>query len=187
MLFQFRALRADRVRLSPTSMPCGAPVSFSLQLRVGNNRQDAKTNLGISHCGCRIVIDAAEVAVALDQRRAHHEVLSHAHQRVVHGSVTWGGDDTKWFVVTDCFGCCCGGGFGCGMVILRRIKTACKHRRIGKGGEENKQVKERKVLPKWLVTSNFPVYGLLRIVHAAGTLPHQGPAASLSVSHTNID
>ena len=29
-------------------------------------------------------------------------------------------------------------------------------------------------------------YELLRMVHAAGTLSHQGPAASLSVSHTKV-
>jgi hypothetical protein len=38
---------------------------------------------GVAHRRRRIVVDRAEVALTIDQRHAHREVLRHAHQRVV--------------------------------------------------------------------------------------------------------
>ena len=40
-------------------------------------------HLGITHGGGRIAIDRAEIALAVDQRQAHGEILRHAHQRII--------------------------------------------------------------------------------------------------------
>ena len=46
-------------------------------------RQARHSRLRVPHrCG-RVVVDGAEVALTVDERIAHREVLSHAHQRVV--------------------------------------------------------------------------------------------------------
>ena len=47
-------------------------------------RGDAgEAGLGVAHRGRRIVVDRAEVALAVDQLVAHREVLRHPHERVV--------------------------------------------------------------------------------------------------------
>ena len=47
-----------------------------------------QAGLGITH-GCRAVaVDAAEVALAVDQHVAHGELLGHTHHRVIDGAVT---------------------------------------------------------------------------------------------------
>ena len=48
--------------------------------RVGGERE---ARLGVAHRRRRIAVHRAEVALAVDQRQAHREVLRHAHQRVV--------------------------------------------------------------------------------------------------------
>ena len=40
-------------------------------------------HFGVAHGGRRIAVDRAEIALPVDQRRAHREVLRHAHQGVV--------------------------------------------------------------------------------------------------------
>ncbi len=50
-------------------------------------REACEPRLGVTHRGRRIVVDRAEVALRLDQRVAHREVLPEAHQRVVDGGV----------------------------------------------------------------------------------------------------
>ena len=42
---------------------------------------------GVALGGRRVAVDRAEVALAVDQRHAHGELLRHAHQRVVDGEV----------------------------------------------------------------------------------------------------
>ena len=42
-----------------------------------------ETHFGVSHRRGGVAVDRAEVALAVDQRQAHREVLRHAHQRVV--------------------------------------------------------------------------------------------------------
>ena len=42
-----------------------------------------ETALGVPHRRRRIAVDRAEVALPVDQRQAHGEILRHAHQRVV--------------------------------------------------------------------------------------------------------
>ncbi len=42
---------------------------------------------GIPHGGCVIAVDIAEVALAVDQRIAHGEILRQPHQRVIDGLV----------------------------------------------------------------------------------------------------
>lgn len=44
-------------------------------------------HLCVPHGSRRVVIDASEITVPIDQRRTHHEVLRHAHQRVVDSCV----------------------------------------------------------------------------------------------------
>ena len=48
--------------------------------RVAMRRQ---ARLRVAHGGGRVVVDRAEVALAVDERVAHREVLRHAHERVV--------------------------------------------------------------------------------------------------------
>ena len=45
--------------------------------------QAGEAGLGVAHRGGRVVVDRAEVALAVDQRVAHREVLGQADQRVV--------------------------------------------------------------------------------------------------------
>lgn len=45
------------------------------------------TDLRVTHRGRRIVVNAAEISVTLDQRCAHHEVLRHPDESVVNGGV----------------------------------------------------------------------------------------------------
>ena len=54
---------------------------------VGDGRE---ASLGVAHGRRRVAVDAAEVALSVNQRRAHGEQLRHAHQRVVNRSVTVG-------------------------------------------------------------------------------------------------
>ena len=42
-----------------------------------------QAGLGVAHGGSRVVVDRAEVALAVDELVAHREVLGHAHERVV--------------------------------------------------------------------------------------------------------
>ena len=44
-------------------------------------------DLGVPHGGRRIPVDGSEVALAVDERVAHREILSHAHDSVVDGGV----------------------------------------------------------------------------------------------------
>ena len=48
------------------------------------------TAFGVTVGGRRVAVDAAEVALAFDERRAHGEVLRHADERVVDGRVAVG-------------------------------------------------------------------------------------------------
>ena len=51
-------------------------------------RRDLRqSRLGVAHLRRRVAIDRAEVALPVDQRVAHGEVLGHAHQGVVDGAV----------------------------------------------------------------------------------------------------
>ena len=47
-------------------------------------RHALEPHLGVAHGRRRIAVDRAEIALAVDQRQAHGEILRHAHQRVVH-------------------------------------------------------------------------------------------------------
>ncbi len=47
------------------------------------SRERRQARLGVPHGGGGIVVDGAEVALAVDERVAHREVLRHAHERVV--------------------------------------------------------------------------------------------------------
>ena len=67
-----------------------APVVVRLEVdRVGVEvaqhlaRQGRQPRFGVPHRGSRIVVDRAEVALAVDQRVAHGEVLRQPHERVV--------------------------------------------------------------------------------------------------------
>ena len=46
-------------------------------------RDLGEPHLGVAHRRRRIAVDRAEIALPVDQRQAHREVLRHAHQRVV--------------------------------------------------------------------------------------------------------
>ena len=46
-------------------------------------RDLAQAHLGVAHRRRRIAVDRAEIALPVDQRQAHGEILRHAHQRVV--------------------------------------------------------------------------------------------------------
>ena len=47
------------------------------------HRRPAETAFGVAHGRRRIAVDRAEIALPVDQRQAHGEILRHAHQRVV--------------------------------------------------------------------------------------------------------
>ena len=47
------------------------------------HRRPAETAFGVTHGRRRIAVDRAEIALPVDQRQAHGEILRHAHQRVV--------------------------------------------------------------------------------------------------------
>ncbi len=47
-------------------------------------------HFGVAHRRGRIAVDRAEIALPVDQRHAHREVLRHAHQRVVDRLVAMG-------------------------------------------------------------------------------------------------
>ncbi len=49
--------------------------------------QALHADLGVPHGGGGVAVDGAEVALAVDQRVAHGEVLGHAHDGVVHGGI----------------------------------------------------------------------------------------------------
>ena len=51
------------------------------------HRQAREARLGVAHGRGGVVVDGAEVALAVDERVAHGEVLRHAHERVVDGRV----------------------------------------------------------------------------------------------------
>ena len=53
-------------------------MSARISLAIGG-----QARFGVAHGGRRVVVDAAEVALAVDQGVAHGEVLGHADQRVV--------------------------------------------------------------------------------------------------------
>ena len=46
-------------------------------------RDLGQAGFGVAHRGRRIAVDRAEIALPVDQRHAHGEILRHAHQRVV--------------------------------------------------------------------------------------------------------
>ena len=50
-----------------------------------------QARLGVAHGRGRVAVDGAEVALAVHQRRAHVQVLGHAHERVVDGARRRGG------------------------------------------------------------------------------------------------
>ena len=54
------------------------------------HRDPGQPGLGVPHGSGRVVVDRAEVALAVDQLVAHREVLGHAHQGVVDGGVAVG-------------------------------------------------------------------------------------------------
>ena len=47
------------------------------------HRDLLEPRLGVSHRRGRVAVDRAEIALPVDQRRAHREILRHAHQRVI--------------------------------------------------------------------------------------------------------
>ena len=47
------------------------------------HRRPGQAAFGVAHGRRRIAVDRAEIALAVDQRQAHGEILRHAHQRVV--------------------------------------------------------------------------------------------------------
>ena len=50
-------------------------------------RERLQPRFGITHRRGGVAVDRAEVAVPVDERHAHIEILRHAHHRVVHGRV----------------------------------------------------------------------------------------------------
>ena len=82
--------------------------------------------LGVAHGRRAIAVERAEVALAVDQRVAHGEVLGHAHQRVVDGHVTVRvvlaqdlADDTSAFLI---------GRVGANAQVVHGIEHAAVHR-----------------------------------------------------------
>ena len=53
-------------------------------------RDLGEAHLGVAHRRGRIAVDRAEIALAVDQRQAHGEILRHAHQRVIDRLVAMG-------------------------------------------------------------------------------------------------
>ena len=58
-----------------------------LEQRIGDL---GEAHLGVAHRRGRIAVDRAEIALAVDQRQAHGEILRHAHQRVIDRLVAMG-------------------------------------------------------------------------------------------------
>ena len=95
-----------------------------LEQAVGGEGLQAR--FGVSHGGRGVVIDRAEVAVTIDQRHAHREVLGHAHQGVVDGRVAVGVVLTQHFPHDP-------GAFAVGPIagqaqLVHRIQDAAMHR-----------------------------------------------------------
>ena len=54
-----------------------------VDVRKQRHRRVVETALGVPHRRRRIAVDRAVIALPVDQRQAHREILRHAHQRVV--------------------------------------------------------------------------------------------------------
>ena len=80
--------RRKHGRLLQAFVVVGIPVDrFLFKVAQQFHGRLSQTSLGITHSCGRVAIDGAEVAVAVDQRHAHREVLSHANHGVVHRRV----------------------------------------------------------------------------------------------------
>ena len=95
-----------------------------LQQAVGGEGLQAR--FGVPHRRRGVVVDRAEVAVTIDQRHAHREVLGHAHQGVVHRRVAVGVVLAQHFTNDP-------GAFSVGPIagqaqLVHRIQDAAMHR-----------------------------------------------------------
>ena len=63
-------------------MSLNSTVSFSMS-SVSSMGDLGAAHFGVAHGRRRIAVDRAEIALPVDQRRAHGKVLRHAHKRVV--------------------------------------------------------------------------------------------------------
>ena len=81
---QVREARRQDQRLLPRLVVVGREVDgvrVDVAQHLGRELREAR--LGVAHRGRRVVVDRAEVALAVDERVAHREVLRHARERVV--------------------------------------------------------------------------------------------------------
>ena len=81
--------------------------------------------LGVAHGGCRVVVDRAEVALAVDELVAHRELLGHAHERVVDRGVA-----VRVIVahhLTDDLGALGVGAGGAEAELVHRVQHAAMH------------------------------------------------------------
>ena len=85
---QVREARRQHERLLARLVVVGPEVDgvrVDVAEHLGGQAREAR--LGVPHRRGRVVVDRAEVALRLDERVAHREVLAEAHQRVVDGGV----------------------------------------------------------------------------------------------------
>ena len=81
---EIREARRQNDRLSLVAVVVGLEVDGVLvDVREQRHRGVGETALGVPHRRRRIAVDRAVVALPVDQRQAHGEILRHAHQRVV--------------------------------------------------------------------------------------------------------
>ena len=85
---QIREARGQHVRLFERVVEIQAE-RHGVLLDVAQHfqRKGRHARLGITHGGGAVAVNRAEVAVPIDHRTAHGEVLRHAHERVVHGGI----------------------------------------------------------------------------------------------------
>ena len=85
---QVRRARRQHPRLLSRVVVCGDGID-GVAVDVGEQLFADRRHLrfGVAHGGRRIAVDAAEVALAIDEPVAHREVLGHAHHRLVDRTV----------------------------------------------------------------------------------------------------
>ena len=81
---QVREARRQHDRLLLAAVVVGDEVDgVGVEVAQHLHRHAVQASLGISHGGRRVVVDRAEVALAVDELVAHRELLREAHERVV--------------------------------------------------------------------------------------------------------
>jgi len=94
----------------PTAMPPAEIHRLHVEIGQQEGGRARHAHLGVAHRRRRVGVERAEIALPVQQRQAHREILRHAHQRVVDRLVAMGVVFTD-HVADDA------GGFAVGLVV----------------------------------------------------------------------